>query len=88
MNVQTSIVVAAHFTAFGACLLYQNQRGCIQLDQVRQAQPITACDQGGEADTEEIRPPVVQLRASFGEHLGVTTVTDQATTVMKMVART
>jgi len=63
----------------------------ILLDQMKQAlaaQPIAACAQCGGADTEELRPAVVQFRALFNERLGVTTVTDPVMHVMKMVART
>jgi hypothetical protein len=45
-------------------------------------------DQCGEADTEELRLAVVQDRALSDEHLGVTTVIDPVTPVMKLVART
>jgi len=55
---------------------------------IEQRNPWQLATQWGEADTGELRPPVVQFRAPFDEHLGVTTATDQVTPVMNMVART
>ena len=67
----------------------RTKRVRILLDQAAlAAQPIGARAQCGEANTEELRPAVVQFRALLDGHLGVTAVTDPVTPLMKTGART